>query len=106
MPFPEQTPRELTRQNVEMLRPGRLGCHGLFQGDRWVYVGKRVRFGSDSSRTSTATTGVSGLVAPVLGLCDFTMQDSRRECKRGATNHRSTLHTPELGITPAEGSAR
>lgn len=40
MPFPEQQPREVTRQDVELLRPGRLGCYGLFQGDRWIYVGK------------------------------------------------------------------
>jgi len=28
------------RQSVEAIRPGQMGCYGLFRGDTWVYVGK------------------------------------------------------------------
>jgi hypothetical protein len=40
MPFPPQIPRELTRENVEMLAPGTVGCYGLFTGDACIYIGK------------------------------------------------------------------
>jgi len=41
MPFPAQQPRSFTKQNVEAINPGQMGCYGLFinQGG-WVYVGK------------------------------------------------------------------
>jgi hypothetical protein len=41
MPFPNQTPREFTRANIEAITPGQKGCYGLFRsGGRWIYVGK------------------------------------------------------------------
>ena len=40
MPFPEQTARDFNKANVEALKPGQMGCYGLYRGDLWVYVGK------------------------------------------------------------------
>lgn len=40
MPFPEQTPRAFIRANVEAIRPGQMGCYGLFKQGEWIYVGK------------------------------------------------------------------
>ena len=40
MPFPNQTPRPYTRENVEALSKGQMGCYGLFRTGVWIYVGK------------------------------------------------------------------
>jgi hypothetical protein len=40
VPFPHQNPRPFTRQEVEGLHPGLMGCYGLFGNGVWVYVGK------------------------------------------------------------------
>ena len=40
MPFPPQKPKPFDRKSVESLRPGQIGCYGLFRKDRWVYIGK------------------------------------------------------------------
>lgn len=40
MPFPNQTPRVFARDQVESLWPDQRGCYGLFNNNRWVYVGK------------------------------------------------------------------
>ena len=40
MPFPNQVPKPFTRENVLNLRPGQMGCYGLFRQGEWVYVGK------------------------------------------------------------------
>jgi hypothetical protein len=40
MPFPQQTPRAFTRENIEAITPGQMGCYGLFRGNQWVYIGK------------------------------------------------------------------
>ena len=40
MPFPPQTPRALTKANVQLLTPGQVGCYGLFRKGQWIYVGK------------------------------------------------------------------
>ncbi len=40
MPFPEQTPRPFTREEIEHLSAGTRGCYGLFHGSACVYVGK------------------------------------------------------------------
>lgn len=39
MPFPQQTTREFTRQNVEALTPNQIGVYGLFKEGVWVYIG-------------------------------------------------------------------
>lgn len=41
MPFPKQTPRAFTKQDVEVIKPGQFGVYGLFMQGAWVYVGKR-----------------------------------------------------------------
>jgi hypothetical protein len=40
VPFPPQKPKPFDRKSVESLRPGTIGCYGLFRKDRWVYIGK------------------------------------------------------------------
>jgi hypothetical protein len=40
MPFPPQKPQPFDRACVEAVRSGMVGCYGLFQKDRWVYIGK------------------------------------------------------------------
>ena len=40
MPFPQQTPRLFTKQNVQALNLNQMGCYGLFKGNQWIYVGK------------------------------------------------------------------
>jgi hypothetical protein len=41
MPFPAQTARAFTRQEIEALNPGQIGCYGLFRNQGpWVYVGR------------------------------------------------------------------
>jgi hypothetical protein len=39
MPFPEQTPRSFSRENVEALKPDQMGVYGLFKANTWVYIG-------------------------------------------------------------------
>ena len=40
MPFPAQTPRAFTRQNVELITPGQNGCYGIMKNGRVVYIVK------------------------------------------------------------------
>ena len=41
MGFPKQEARAFTKANVEAIRPGQMGCYGLFVNrGPWVYVGK------------------------------------------------------------------
>ena len=41
MPFPEQTPRAFTKENVTALDVGQMGCYGLYRdGGSWIYVGR------------------------------------------------------------------
>ena len=40
MPFPKQTPRQFTKQNILNITPGQTGCYGLLHQNSWVYVGK------------------------------------------------------------------
>lgn len=41
MPFPSQSARAFTQENVEAIKPGQMGCYGLYRaGGAWVYVGK------------------------------------------------------------------
>lgn len=40
MPFPEQEPRPFTKENIELLSPGQTGCYGIFNAQKWIYVGK------------------------------------------------------------------
>jgi len=40
MPFPQQIPRAFTRENIEAIPFGKMGCYGLFRLHMWVYVGK------------------------------------------------------------------
>ena len=40
MPFPPQIPRELTRENIEAVPPGTIGCYGLVREDACIYIGK------------------------------------------------------------------
>jgi len=40
MPFPKQDARPFARQHIEAIKPGLLGCYGLFGGGQWIYVGK------------------------------------------------------------------
>jgi hypothetical protein len=40
MPFPEQPWQPFTRESVESIDPGQLGCYGLFSGGLCVYIGK------------------------------------------------------------------
>ena len=35
MPFPEQRGRQYNRVNVEALKPGQMGCYGLYRSDAW-----------------------------------------------------------------------
>jgi hypothetical protein len=40
MPFPRQPPREFTRENIERIPPGQIGCYALLRGLECVYIGK------------------------------------------------------------------
>lgn len=40
MPFPNQEARPFTRQRVEAIAPGQMGCYGLYNSSGWIYVGK------------------------------------------------------------------
>ncbi len=41
MPFPKQDSRPFTKERIEKLKPGQMGCYGLFVANGgWVYVGK------------------------------------------------------------------
>ena len=40
MPFPKQTPRAYTKENVTALDEGQMGCYGLFRDKTWIYVGR------------------------------------------------------------------
>lgn len=40
MPFPQQTPRLFTKENIEALTRGQIGCYGLYREGRWIYIGK------------------------------------------------------------------
>lgn len=40
MPFPQQTPRQFNRANIEALNPGQNGCYGLYKQGLWIYVGR------------------------------------------------------------------
>jgi len=40
MPFPDQTPRPFTKENILAITPGQMGVYGLFKQGTWVYVGK------------------------------------------------------------------
>jgi hypothetical protein len=40
MPFPQQPPREFTREDIERIPPGQIGCYALFRGLECVYIGK------------------------------------------------------------------
>ena len=57
MPFPQQTPREFTKQNIENITPNQYGVYGLFRSGTWIYIGRgdiRTRllahFNGDNSR--------------------------------------------------------
>ncbi len=39
MTFPPQKPQPFERAAVAALRVGVLGCYGLFQRERWVFIG-------------------------------------------------------------------
>ncbi|MGE3108647.1 MAG: hypothetical protein AB7O77_09905 [Phycisphaerales bacterium] len=39
MPFPEQSPRQFTRQGIESLNPNQYGCYGIYRPGQWIYVG-------------------------------------------------------------------
>ena len=40
MPFPDQTPRAFTKENILAIDPGQMGCYGLYRQGVWVYVGR------------------------------------------------------------------
>ncbi len=40
MSFPQETPREFNRTNVESIKRGQMGCYGLLRGKLWIYIGK------------------------------------------------------------------
>jgi excinuclease UvrABC nuclease subunit len=40
MPFPQQQPRQFTREGIEWLARGQRGCYGIYRYGLWVYVGK------------------------------------------------------------------
>lgn len=40
MSFIQQTPRAFIKQNVESLNPNQFGVYGIFNQNRWIYVGK------------------------------------------------------------------
>ena len=41
MPFPNQEPRRFTKENIESVIKGQMGCYGLIMADgTWVYIGK------------------------------------------------------------------
>ncbi len=39
MAFPSQTARAYTRESVQQLLSGQMGCYGLYRENRWIYVG-------------------------------------------------------------------
>lgn len=40
MPFPNQTPRAFTKENILAINSGQMGCYGLYRQGVWVYVGR------------------------------------------------------------------
>ena len=40
MPFPNQSPRLFTKAGIEVLKPGQIGCYGIFRQGLWIYVGR------------------------------------------------------------------
>ncbi len=40
MPFPEQSSRSFTRENIEALQGKQDGVYGLFKTNVWVYIGR------------------------------------------------------------------
>ncbi len=40
MPFPQQQSRPFTRAGIEALPVGQNGVYGIFNAQRWIYVGK------------------------------------------------------------------
>lgn len=40
MAFPEQNPRAFTKENIQSIKPGQMGCYGIFKPGQWIYVGK------------------------------------------------------------------
>jgi hypothetical protein len=40
VPFPKQTAKAFTRANILALKPGRMGCYGLFGDRRMIYIGQ------------------------------------------------------------------
>ena len=40
MPFPQQPPRAFTKEGIESLDPGQMGCYGIYKPGVWIYVGK------------------------------------------------------------------
>ncbi|HET6947709.1 MAG TPA: hypothetical protein VFJ45_07845 [bacterium] len=39
MPFPPQTAHSFTLAGIEKLKPGQVGCYGIFRPGTWIYVG-------------------------------------------------------------------
>jgi hypothetical protein len=39
MPFPEQKPREFTKENIERLKPDQFGRFGIYKEGQWIYIG-------------------------------------------------------------------
>ena len=40
MPFVQQTPRQYTKADVELLKENQIGVYGIFKQGTWIYVGK------------------------------------------------------------------
>jgi len=40
MSFTKQTPREFTKNNVEILKCEQMGVYGIFKQGEWLYVGR------------------------------------------------------------------
>ncbi len=40
MPFPQQSARAFTKQNIEAIRPGTIGVYGLFRPNAFIYIGR------------------------------------------------------------------
>ena len=40
MPFPKQTPRPFTREDVASINAGQIGCYGIYRDGAWVYIGR------------------------------------------------------------------
>ena len=39
MPFAQQTPRAFIRTNIVDIPPNHMGVYGLYQENRWIYIG-------------------------------------------------------------------